>query len=458
MTTAPVRRRNPRAFVAMGGVARGVVARGAVALAAGLLMSACQTAPADTTAAFSSHDSAGVTMVENRVAEWTDATRWWLDSVPITRVGDDESDVQQQFSSVSGATRFSNGNVMVSTRDDVRLFDADGKFVKLVARAGNGPGEFRSITTFRRLVGDSVLVSQSIVEGGMKNVVFNGDGTLVREERPDMERWRKLGRWRECQTTVLPDRSRVSCQSDSTIPLSATNRVSRVSPSGMSSPGPGLLRELNRQYVVPASLDTAYPIAVGAGIEQYGVTLPGKSGETFVMHPFYSRALLEAGGTPLRIVTMLNPAYRVEVWTPQGKLERVITRVGGQRAPNAEELADAKLASRGFPRQLDAATNERMQAEVPIPDSLPAGIAIRVTTKGEILVLREGHLPSHQHSVYDVFSAEGRWLGEFRLPRRTSIREVGDDYILTVRSNEDDVPLIEVLRLHRPTKASATRP
>lgn len=440
MRTVPVRRQSGLA---------------SVAIATGLLMSACQPAPADTTAAFSSHDSAGVTMVENRVAEWTDATRWRLDSVPITRVGDDESDVQQQFRFLSGTTRLSNGNVMVATPEDVRLFDGDGKFLKMVARKGSGPGEFRSITAFRRMAGDSVLVSQAVVEGGMKNAIFDGEGMLVREERPDMDRWRQLGRWRECQTIVLPDRSRVSCQSDSTIPASATNRVDQqVSPGGGTSPGPGLLRQLNRQYVVRATLDTAYPIAMGAGIEQYGVSVPGRLGTIFLQHPFYSRALIDAGGIPLRIVTMLNPDYRVEVWSTTGKLERVITRVGGRRAPNAAELADAQESMKKNFAQMYPGILSGILAEVPTPDSMPAGAAIRVTSRGEILVMR----PSQIQSVYDVFSPEGRWLGEFRLPRRTSIMEVGDDYMLTVRTTDDDVPLVEVLSLHRPTPASAARP
>lgn len=62
---------------------------------------------------------------------------------------------------------------------------------------------------------------------------------------------------------------------------------------------------------------------------------------------------------------------------------------------------------------------------------------------------REGNLSSHTLSLYDVFSATGEWLGEFRLPRRSSISEVGADYMLIVRLDDNDVPHAEVFRLHK---------
>jgi len=388
----------------------------------------CKAAPPPADATPVAGDSAGIAIVNNRAPVWTDATRWKLDAVPLTSIGGDENDVQQQFRFIRAARRLSNGNVVIGVDNELRLFGPDGKFLRTIAGKGNGPGEFQSIGDVWRLNGDTILASQAIAEGGMKNVLINPDGSYAREERPDGEKYRALGRWGECARMVLPDRSRISCQNDSSIPLSATNRVSKIDERGMSSPGPGLLRQLKRLYLVPPSLDTAYPIGITAGIEQFGVTINGKS-HGFVIHPFYSRSIIAAGGSPLRIVTLQNPEYELLVWTPTGQLERVIRRAGGRRAPNPQELSDAADALRKSQQrdqhQQDPVIAAQIVAAVPTPDSLPAALAVVVSSAGEILVAREGNLPSHASSLYDVFDAKGQYLGELRLPRRSGIREVG---------------------------------
>jgi len=52
-------------------------------------------------------------------------------------------------------------------------------------------------------------------------------------------------------------------------------------------------------------------------------------------------------------------------------------------------------------------------------------------------------------SRFDVFDRSGRWLGELALPPRTRLLDVGRDYLLGVRLDDDDVPHVEVYRLHR---------
>ncbi|MEO7363168.1 MAG: hypothetical protein ABI120_22735, partial [Gemmatimonadaceae bacterium] len=86
---------------------------------------------------------------------------------------------------------------------------------------------------------------------------------------------------------------------------------------------------------------------------------------------------------------------------------------------------------------------------IPTPDSLPAARSMAVGDAGEILVMREGFLPSHRESVYDVFDAGGHWLGDLRLARRTTISEIGADYITTIRYDDLDAPHVEIFHLHK---------
>ena len=56
---------------------------------------------------------------------------------------------------------------------------------------------------------------------------------------------------------------------------------------------------------------------------------------------------------------------------------------------------------------------------------------------------------SQRQSIYDVFDPTGTWLGELRFARHTRIADVGNDYLLVIRNDENDVPRAEVLRLRR---------
>ena len=393
-------------------------------------------------------DSAGVRIVENRTPVWNDGTRWKLDSLPLTSIGGDETDVQQQFRSISSALRMSNGNVVVAADNVLRLFAPDGTYLRTLAQNGDGPGEFRSLQDLWRLEGDSILATQALAGGGMKNVLFGPDGTLVREERPDVDRYRALGPWAECMSLVLPDRSRITCQDDPRIPLTATNRANTIDERGNASPGLGLLRRLKRQHVLSPSLDTSYPIGIAAEPEQFGVLLNGQY-LGFGGHPLYRRSMTAAGGSPLRIVTLLNPDYELQVWTPTGRLERIVRRLGARRATSEQERKDAleEVLAMTRSESQDPALLAQMAA-IPMPDSLPAAVSLSVGPTGDMLVMREGFRPSQRQSIYDVFDRTGTWLGELRLPRHTRIAEVGQDYLVVIR-NDGDVPRAEVLRLHR---------
>ncbi len=389
-------------------------------------------------------DPVGVPVVTSDTPLWPDEGGWRVDSVPVTIIGDDESDPQHQWVWVEAAVRLPNGNVVVGTMGELRLFGPDGKFIKVVSRSGDGPGELRQVGALFVLPGDSLRASDYM---GTRVATYAPDVTLVRDERLDMQKFQALGRWTECESGLLPDGSRYGCQPDSTIARSATNRPNVVYENGMSSPGPGLLRQLRRVVVASPDLAKAYPLGVNGGGEQYGVSLDGR--EVFVSHPFHSRMFIAAGGTPMRIAIALNPDYRIELWTPTGTLERIIRRNGARRVPTAEETAAARAGMLGYLSGMDSVMQDEVIAQVPIPDSLPAVAGLAMTPEGELLVQREGNLHSHLTSAWDVFDVEGRWLGEIRLPGRTRVLSAGTDHLVVRRYLDTDKTLIEVYQIRR---------
>jgi hypothetical protein len=389
-------------------------------------------------------DPEGVPVVTSDTPLWPAGGGWQVDSVPITIIGADESDPQQQWVWVEAAARLPNGNVVIGTMGELRLFGADGKFIKVISRSGDGPGELRQVGALFVLPADSLRASDYM---GARVATYAPDVTLVRNERLDMQKFQALGRWTECESGLLPDGSRYGCQPDSTIARSATNRPSVVNDNGMSSPGPGLLRQLRRVVVASPDLSKAFPLGLTGGAEQYGVSLDG--GEAFVVHPFHSRVSIAAGGTPMRIAIALNPEYRIEMWTPTGLLERIIRREGARRAPTTAETAAARDGMLPYLPGMDSALQQKIIAEVPIPDSLPAVAGMAMTPAGELLVQREGNLRSHLMSVWDVFDVEGRWLGEISLPGTARILAAGTDFLLVRRFIETDQTQVEVYRVHR---------
>ena len=388
-------------------------------------------------------DSAGVVMVTNYRARWPDGGGWQVDSTPSTSLGGVEADSNQHWRYVEAAAQLSDGRVVIAVDGQLRWFAADGSHF-LTTLAGDGPGEFRHIAALYASAGDSLRVYDS---RGLKYAVFAPDGSLAYEHRTDTDKLRSLGRWTECANMYLADGARLMCQSDASIAVTASNRPNRSIAGGSSSPGPGHLRRLHRVWLVTASLDSAFPLAVGAGIEQFGVTTGDRT--SFVLHPFYSRSITAAGGEPFRIATALNPEYRIELWTPSGALERVIVREDARRAPNRDERTDAAAELRRDATFMNASETDRIIGEVPTPDSLPAMSGITITPRGELLVMREGQLPSHTHSLYDVFDREGVWLGTIRVQGRRFIVSVANDTMLMYRISDDGVVLVEVYRYRR---------
>ncbi len=59
------------------------------------------------------------------------------------------------------------------------------------------------------------------------------------------------------------------------------------------------------------------------------------------------------------------------------------------------------------------------------------------------------NLLSSEPRAWNVFSADGDWLGEVLLPGRFTVYEIGSDYILGVRRDEFRVEHPQVLRLER---------
>ncbi|MEZ4416717.1 MAG: 6-bladed beta-propeller [Gemmatimonadota bacterium] len=108
--------------------------------------------------AVSIQDSAGVEVVDNHTPEWTDATRWHVAPGASLRLGSAGGPVETQFSEVVGALRTPEGLLFVAdgASRQIRVFDRAGALHAVVGGAGDGPGEFRSLSALGVMEGKGV--------------------------------------------------------------------------------------------------------------------------------------------------------------------------------------------------------------------------------------------------------------------------------------------------------------
>jgi hypothetical protein len=347
------------------------------------------------------------------------------------RVGGAEAaDTASQFVRVEGATRLADGRIVVLTQDETRWFDAQGKYLATSTRKGRGPGETQFAYGMVKLPGDTLAVWQP---RPLKAVIVSPAAKVVREEMGVDQKFRAIRRWAECRGYVLADLSQLGCIREDTTPRGP-------------DPGPGLFRGYTRFVRVSRNADSAFHLGRDIGIEQFGVRIDGPR-TNFIVHPLHARSYVASGGSPMRIAIATNPEYSVELWRPDGVLERTLTRTNARRAPTKREIDDALPVILKYNARGDAALASRLVAAVPVPAQIPAVSDLAISPEGEVLVGREGQLPSQQVSIVDVFDRRGTFLGELRLPRRFRMLEVGTDYVLGLRLDDDDVPSIEVYRL-----------
>jgi len=204
-------------------------------------------------------------------------------------------------------------------------------------------------------------------------------------------------------------------------------------------------------------LDSIYELGILGGIEQWRMEVSGQACRQRIpspvclratLHPFYSVGHSATGGAVPRIAIALNPEYVIEIWTLDGRLERLVRRQGARRQPSDTERAEADAQVSNWAAGDEALLN-RFLAEMEMPDSIPAVYDLKIGAEGDIWVLREGTLESQPEALYDIFDAKGRFLGEMRFPREFRVQEIGVDYILGVSRDENDVPFVEGYSLGR---------
>lgn len=123
-------------------------------------------------------DSAGIEIVTLQVAADTKVSA----PAPLVDIGLAEGEAAYELSEVIGAVRLRDGRIVVGNAgtDELRFFDANGRFLHASGRSGEGPGEFGSLAYLARLAGDTILTYDAQLR---RFSLFDDTGRYLRSRR-----------------------------------------------------------------------------------------------------------------------------------------------------------------------------------------------------------------------------------------------------------------------------------
>lgn len=391
---------------------RGFMAMGLLAAIGG-----CQGEPADSQSLTEVRDSAGVSIVE---LDWDRSAV----SVPLLelgspqlRIGVSQGSAEYEFDRIVSVVPLSQSRLAVADAGaaNVRVFDGQGTLLAELGRAGEGPGEFRSINAAFGYRSDSLLVHDRRLN---RVTIFSlqGGEPRVFTPRPSDE---SLGR--PAIVGTLSD-GRMLARQDLPSGVDGLSRVTSTL-SVLGSEGAEETRIgsfsgdeifLHRSEGFTASLPRPYPIRL----------FTATAGDA---------VLIGDGG-----------AGSIERWTAGGSLA---FRWQSSERPTAldgtaqEEHREALLADNPMPPGMAEPWAAGIR-ELPYPDSLPLFAGMLVDESRKVWVWRERS--DDGATNWAVIDTDGKLVGVVELASEVTVFAVTATSVLAVGTDEFDVEYVEV--------------
>lgn len=363
-------------------------------------------------------DSAGISVVTNPSRGLWQATDAWTPVEDL--VISDHALPGLEFGEIVDVEVDSRGRILAldAMSKAYHVFGPDGAHLFSVGRPGSGPGEFSDPFQLLVLPGDSVLVPDV---GTARASVFAPDGSLARTFAVDFldlaaRRW-----------GVAHDGSVVARRAGE-----AADAVVRLGPTGEATEAVAHLDSPYRPAGAEGRPPLLAPVPVWTVLPDGGIAY-GHS------HRYRFTVSDPAGATRLVFTLPVSPAAFSES-------QRDVVRTGlrdlavKQGAP--ESAADQILAMFSFWDELPL-----------IADLLPGPDGTYwVQRAAEPKEMRFDRLnvyrtDAFRGDVWDVFDADGRYLGEVRFPGEVRLYRARDGLLYGVRLDELDVPSIARFRL-----------
>ena len=376
-------------------------------------------------------DSAGVVIATNHPPDSVDVIEVWTATEDL-RIGALEGGDSITFGQVGEVAVDGAGQIYVLDRQArrVKVYGSDGAFVRFIGRAGEGPGEMSRFPNGLMIRGDTALV---VADYSMARVsIFDLEGRLL-------------------ATVAVPPRPMgMSWTLDDGGDLVYRGQtIGRRDGGGFSFWDAIVAMDVEAPGRVDTLLVMDYP-ATDLGS-------PGNLRVPLVVNsPFWDR--LDDG----RIAWSSLDRDQVQVHAPDGRLVLMVRSDAWRK--RAASRADGEVLRELLRMKLTALGGVVETADGPsvvFPDSLPAITAVRAGPDNTIWVQRMGEVESIDPvavnapgpaeafggGTWDVFDAEGAFVGVVRMPPRFRLMEVTSDAVYGVLRDEVDVQRVVRLRL-----------
>ena len=375
-------------------------------------------------------DSAGIRIVTNTEPTWTPAQQLYLSTAPTLVIGDRDEE-PYQLTRVRGAIQLSDGRIVLgeTAANELRVYDAKGNHVKTFGRKGDGPGEFRSITSVVKLAGDTIAVlheraSVSRFTGDGKYITRTADEGTPDFSKPDARSKRVLLALNGgARLTVSMPRNPRGGSIGAEFDAKGFHEV--LNATGASTGRPGELPFMQAK----AGKDGADKPWLGAE-EVYA-----SNGSQFYLGygTQYSLTRYSAQGVPNLIIRRTWTAPPITRKEFETFTEEWLKRWTKSTGPKLEAERKEQLAMDYF-KKLPAFSAlvfdnvGRVWARVPKPiDGAVAG-SLNNYSIGP--------------SSWSVFSTAGVWLGDVAMPAQFLPTEIGTDFVLGILRDADLAPTV----------------
>jgi hypothetical protein len=373
-------------------------------------------------------DSAGVRIVENRVA--IDSAVWTIEGAELT-IGVVEGDPAHELRRVTGAVRLDDGRIVVANSGSaaLRWFDSAGTHIRSVGRDGEGPGEFRRLDSAFRYGADSLVAYDRAL---FRISVFDNEGVFGRAIQ--------LSSPGRTWSTAL-----VTPFADGTFLIAVNPPFAPAAEQGVHRT-PGAVLRLSSTGEVLDSVTSVLGAEIATGQLNGAPAVVGQVfGRSGSVSAHVDRVVVADGGP-----------VEYEVRSSDGRLVmRVRLAVVPRPLTSAEIEAwmrerEVRAAQQSNPEML--ALERALLSLLQFPETYPGIAALFVDAAGNVWAEQHrlaGELYLDASEIvrrYRVFDAEGRHIGGMSLPAGTEPLEIGRDWIL-LRALDDLG--VEYVRLHR---------